>query len=79
MDGERVDDRADGLGCGRAAFSATPVDVAELYGGVRDVARAAPDVLHSQLVGLYLDVDVGAHVLLVLRRVVPVALGVQRV
>src|SRR6185436_17208965 len=42
-------------------------------------ARAAADVLDGEEVVLHTDLDVAAHVLLVLDRVGPVVLGVERI
>src|SRR5262249_5585483 len=71
----RADSRRGLPAVGRAA----PHDVAALDGRVRGRAVAGADVLDHELVLAHLDLDVGADVLLVLHRVVPVAARVERV
>src|SRR5450631_1785517 len=80
----RVDDDLVNRGTDRLSGTCTAVraahrHVAELYRGVGGGAGAAPDVLDDELVVLYLDLDIGTDMLLVLHRVGPVAGRVQRV
>src|SRR5215510_15242709 len=79
VDHELVNQRADRQSRAGASVGAAPLHIAHLIRRVWSRARTAANVFDGEEVVAHQDSDVAAHVLLVLHRVGPVVLGIERI